>query len=283
MACIHRVVARSALPFSRRAALSFHSRSRRVENCLTVTGSSPSVELFKAACEPVQRELSNAVTRPVHAQLWSRSSAAKEPLSFQRILPTATWAAWPWDHEQQRCWGSATDAQNVALLQGRPRLKGRSSVRYEFETGDSPPLQWLDAAARQYPSLRLGFKYAIPAAAEAYEMEFLQGRLVAKAQVSYASWMWRARVRRPEFFVELKELLRLPDGRLPKKRRLTAADVEARLLAGGELQRAVELLHTSVNGLAGKSRLKKLWRGEVLPEFVAWLHAAEPEPELVLA
>ena len=91
--------------------------------------------------------------------------------------------------------------------------------------------------------LRLGFKYALPAAGEAYELEFLQGRLVAKAQVSYASWMWRARVRRPEFFHELKALLHLPDGRLPKKRKLTPADVEARLLAGGELQRAVELLH----------------------------------------
>jgi len=149
-------------------------------------------------------------------------------------------------------------------------------VRYDFETGSAPPLLWLKAAAETFPTLRLGFKYALPATAEAYELEYLQGRLVYSTQVSVASYMWANRVHRPEFFAQLKELLRLPDGRVPKKKRLTPAQVEARLLAGGELARAVEMLDHTVRGWAGKSRLKKLFRGVVLPEFVAWLNSPEP-------
>jgi len=259
----------------------FHSHC---ENILTITGSTSAVDSFKTAVQPVQPRVSNAATRPTHAQLWSRSCSAQELLSFQSLRPSAE-GGWPWGVlvARQDSWGCTTDAMQVELLEGRPRLKGRSSIRYSFETGDSPPLRWLDAAAQEHPSLRLGFKYAVPATAEAYEMEYLQGRLVCRAQVSFATWMWGNRVHRPAFFQELKALLHLPDGRLSRKRKLTAEDVEARLLAGGELPRAVELLSASVRGWAGKSRLKKLWRAQVLPEFVAWLHApvAEPEPLLV--
>lgn len=138
-------------------------------------------------------------------------------------------------------------------------------MRYEFGTLDAPPLRWLQEAAAQHAQVSLNFKYAVLEPAAAYELAFLQGRLVYKTQVSVASWMWTNRVPRIEFFSSLHGMLSktFPDGRLPKKRRLTAADVEARLVEAGELSRAVDLLDRIVGGWAGKSRLKKLWRMQV--------------------
>lgn len=238
------------------------------ENILTVTGGSRAVNSFTAAAEP----LSDVATSPLYPQ-WPLPTTARNPLSFQRMLPTTEDDL----HKEQR-WGCPADAESVSLEQGRPRLKGRTSVRYTFETRESPPIKWVCAAAALYPSLDLGYKFSLPEAQEAYELVFLRGRLEYKTRVSVASWLWAHRADRHDFFLRLKMLLNFPDGKSPKKKKLKAADVEARLLDTGELAPILEMLNSSISGWAGKSRLRKLWRSSVLPEFVVWLHAAEREP-----
>jgi len=237
---------------------------------LAVTGAEDGVDAFKRDHKSVEAS----------ASFLPRGLAffGPQPLSFQRLLPCDQDESY-----RQYLWGCASDAANVHLLPGRPRLAGRSSIQFLFST-DNAPLAWLKSAAEQHPTLRLGLKYAIAEDAQAYEVEYIQGRRTHMSQVSYAVWAWENKVDSSTYFHELKQLLRFPDGRVPKKRKLKLGDIEARLVAEGTYERAVGLLSGSIFSISGwdgpSRRSQKLFHGVVLPQFVAWLHS--PNAQLAL-
>merc|ERR1712113_1123392 len=119
----------------------------RCENMLAVTGAEDGVDAFKRDHKSVEAS----------ASFLPRGLAffGPQPLSFQRLLPCDQDESY-----RQYLWGCASDAANVHLLPGRPRLAGRSSIQFLFST-DNAPLAWLKSAAEQHPTLRLSLKYAI--------------------------------------------------------------------------------------------------------------------------
>merc|ERR1711934_478399 len=143
--------------------------------------------------------------------------------------------------------------------------------------GRQAPLRWLAAAAEQHPQLRLGLNYALPHQPAAFEVCYTRAKCVYKQQVIYHTWVWNHRVRKSELFSELKNLLRFPDGRMPKKRKMKVEDVEARLHAKHEYTTALTLLAHCMwdAGVAAEKatryRLGKTFHTLALPEFVAWL------------
>ena len=134
-------------------------------------------------------------------------------------------------------------------------------------------------APRRSPSTRLARK-----SLAASEAVFQGGRLIHKSKMNYSSWVWDHKVAKEELFEEIKELLRFPDGRVPRKNKLRGADVEARLREAGAYTQAVVLLAQRVWGEAeaaraassdGALRGVKFFHRSVLPEFVAWLYWPE--------
>jgi len=264
-----------AVPASRAAATSLN----RVENRLVVTGGAASLEAFKT----------DALVSPASLSFLPRGLAwFGEPttLTFERLLPIARPTLEAPEELAMARWGCATDAIDASVHEGAPRAKGRASVVLEFETGQQPPLAWLAAAAESQPTLRFGLKWAHPSSKAAYEAVYQEARLIHKTQVSYHGWVWEHKVAKAALFDELKALLRFPDGRVPRKRKLKAADVEARLRAAGAYTQAVMLLAYHANdwggarevraeGVAVPVRQERVFHSLVLPEFVAWLRSAE--------
>jgi len=255
------------------AAIRHATDNRLADNLLTVTGNVDAVAAFRSDA-----------TGPSPGSLpWLPRGLAFSPgdlpeLSFQRLLPVEPHKG---SVERASVWGSPADATEVKVSAGWPKSKGRTSVTYQFRTG-APPLRWLEAAAVKHPSLRFGYKYAIPQARTAYEMEFQQARLIHKTQVSYSGWVWNHKARKPDLFADLKDLLRFPDGRVPKKRKLKVPDVEARLHAEGTYSHALALLSAQGGGTPEEGALRraphrqrKIFHTAVLPEFVAWLRSGE--------
>jgi len=243
-------------------------------NILTVTGSTEDVASFRS------ENHASGVSPGVHAFVprgLAFITGLTPELSFQRLLPVEPHGG---ELERASLWGSRSDAMDVEVSSGWPKSKGRSSLSFTFRTLDAPPIVWCEAAATRHPSLRFGLKYALPHARAAYEMEWQKATLTHKTQVSYHGWIWNHQLRKPDVFADLKGLLRFPDGRVPKKRKLKVPDVEARLHAEGTYSRALALLSqgwaTPEEGMrrAPQSQ-RRLFQTAVLPEFVAWLHSRE--------
>lgn len=252
------------------------ARHTRCENLLTVTGRTGEVTAFK----------SNARAVPPGSFAYLPRGLAfldgTSPLSFHRMLPIevspGAEGALAAAEAKEHLWGCSTDATEVRVLPGWPRAKGRSSVKFEFVTDETPPLRWLEAIAAQEPGLRFGLKYALPHVPAAFEVEYQRGKRILKTQVSYAAWAWKHKAEQGAVFTQLKALLRLPDGRLPRKRRVTAANIEERLRAQGAYLPALQLLGDSVRGgsWAGLAHTHaKLFHELVLPEFATWLRSPD--------
>jgi len=268
---------RLVVPLSRASLLA------RTENRLTVTGSTADVETFKGdVCSGVSPRSLSFLPRG----LLFGETASPPALTFQRLLPVSQPVTEP--EELLTIWGSTTDALSPRLLDGRPRRKGRASAVFEFITHGHAPLPWLAAAAASQPTLRLGLMWAQPSTMAACEAVFQDARLIHKAQMSYSSWVWEHKVAKGELFGQIKELLRFPDGRVPRKNKLKVADVEARLRHAGSYTQAVLLLAQhgwgaaaaeaeAVRAASSASPLRrlKLFHRSVLPEFVAWLYWPE--------
>ena len=269
---LSRRTSRLTVPLSRASLL------ERTENRLTVTGSTVDVEAFKSnACGVTPSSLSF-----LPRGLLFGKAAAPPPLTFQRLLPVTQPVTDP--EELLTLWGSTTDALSPRLFDGRPRRKGRSSAVFEFLTYGHAPLPWLAATAALQPTLRLGLMWAQPDTLAASEAVFQGGRLIHKSKMNYSSWVWDHKVAKEELFEEIKELLRFPDGRVPRKNKLKVADVEARLREAGAYTQAIVLLAQRVWGEAeaaraassdGALRGVKFFHRSVLPEFVAWLYWPE--------
>lgn len=147
------------------------------------------------------------------------------------------------------------------------------------------PLPWLAAAAEAHPSLRLSFKWAQPSSRTAFEAVFQDARLIHQTQTSYSAWVWDHKIAKNELFGQLKGLLRFPDGRVPRKQKLKAVDVEWRLhQAGAYTQALVLLAHHGWGAAAAEAVAEraesatspmKLFHRVVLPEFAAWLYSSE--------
>jgi hypothetical protein len=253
----------------------------RTENRLTITGSTTKVEAFKQdVCSGVSPASLSFLPRGV---LFDKE--ATSVLTFQKLLPVQQRAALVEPEHLAAVWGSTTDALEPRMLEGRLRRKGRSSVVFEFVTAGAPPLPWLAAAAEAQPSLRLSFKWAQPESRTAFEAVYQDARLIHRTQVSFTSWVWEHKVAKDELFAQLKGLLRFPDGRVPRKQKLKAVDVEWRLHQAGAYTQAVVLLvyhgwgaaaaeAVAENAQSASSPLK-LFHRVVLPEFAAWLYSSE--------
>mmetsp|Transcript_34970 Transcript_34970/g.112306 ORF Transcript_34970/g.112306 Transcript_34970/m.112306 type:complete len:290 (-) Transcript_34970:106-975(-) len=245
------------------------SENHWCDNLLTVTG--PRADIAAFADANVATSPSFLPQRTPFGGLAFLASAPG-PLSFQPLLPISESGIL----EHDRCeeaWGCTTDARDVQMHPGQPRIKGRKSVRYEFCTGEGPPERWLQSAAAHHPRLRFDLHYLLLDVPSAFEVGYLRGQRLFRSQVSVDSWMWRHRVERDAFFAELKGLLGLPDGRLPRKRKLKPAEVEARLAARGAADDAILLLCQHLQrGARSYGRATKLWYQTVLPEFAAWLY-----------
>lgn len=245
--------------------------STRCENVLTVTGAEASVQCFEQGQVAADQGLAF-----VPRGLAFTGSASR--LSFQRLLPIETPLEMEHSHEHPHLnrWGCSTDALEVEVLPGRPRLAGRREVTYHFVTGDGAPLAWLGHAAVANPSLRLGLKYALPQRAEAHEIEYNMAKRTHATQVSYAAWVWERKVDATSYFCELRSLLRFPDNRVPRKKKLTLDDVYTRLCVQDTYEVAIGLLGDRVSGWdRPKRRIEKLFNWVVLPQFIVWLRSAE--------
>jgi hypothetical protein len=264
------------VPLSRASLLA------RTENRLTVTGSTVDVETFKSNASGVSPRSLSFLPRG----LLFGEAAAPPPLTFQRLLPVTQPVTDP--DELLALWGSTTDALSPRLSDGRPRRKGRASAVFEFLTYGHAPLPWLAAAAASQPTLRFGLMWAQPDTMVASEVVFQDARLIHKSKMSHSSWLWDHKVAKRELFGQIKELLRFPDGRVPRKNKLKAADVEARLRQAGSYTQAIVLLAQHGWGAAaaeaeaaraassdGALRRVKFFHRSVLPEFVAWLYWPE--------
>jgi hypothetical protein len=267
---------RLVVPLSRASLLA------RTENRLTVTGSTVDVEIFKSNASGVSPRSLSFQPRG----LLFGEAAAPPPLTFQRLLPVTQPVTDP--DELLALWGSTTDALSPRLSDGRPRRKGRASAVFEFLTYGHAPLPWLAAAAASQPTLRFGLMWAQPDTMVASEVVFQDARLIHKSKMSHSSWLWDHKVAKEELFGQIKELLRFPDGRVPRKNKLKAADVEARLRQAGSYTQAIVLLAQHGWGAAaaeaeaaraassdGALRRVKFFHRSVLPEFVAWLYWPE--------
>jgi len=245
--------------------------SIRCENVLTITGAEASVQSFEQGQRAADQGLAF-----VPRGLAFTGSASR--LSFQRLLPIEMplEVEHTLEHPHLDRWGCSTDAMEVELLPGRPRLPGRRSVIYAFVTGEHAPLAWLERAAVAHPQLRLGLKYAKPELAEAHQIEYNMARRTHATQVSYAAWVWERKVDSTSYFCELRRLLRFPDNRVPRKRKLTLDDVYARLQLQDTYEHAIGLLGDRVSGWdRPKRRIEKLFNWVVLPQFIVWLRSAD--------
>jgi len=274
------------LAFCRRPALRLHSRStyrllhshyQAVSECsLTVTGSTGCIDAFKRSVRCVSE--SGLAFLPRGIAFLGRETSV---LSFQRLLPVEDVVEKAAPSELTQLWGSATDARAVLLKPGWPKAKGRSSLVYDFVTGGGPPLKWLQVAAEAHPSLRFGLKYALPCERAAFEVEYQHARRIHQTQVSYQAWLWNHKVSKNDIFADLKRLLNFPDGRVPKKRKLTIAELRNRLQANEVYTHALELVARDVRGLEDAARrvqshrFAKLFQTTVLPEFHTWLQSTE--------
>lgn len=245
--------------------------STRCENILTVTGPEASVQSFEHSQAAIDPGLAF-----VPRGLAFIGNASR--LSFQRLLPIEVplEVEPSLDHPHLERWGCSTDALQVKVMPGRPRLAGRRSVVYEFETGDNAPLAWLERAAVAHPQLRLGLKYAQPELAAAHQIEYNMAKRTHATQVSYAAWVWERKVDATSYFCELRRLLRFPDNRVPRKKKLTLDDIYSRLYVQGTYGHAIGLLSDRVTGWERpQRRIEKLFTWVVLPQFLVWLQSAE--------
>lgn len=245
----------------------------RADNILTVTGKEDDVETFKANAMGIAPEGLAFLPRGL-----AFLSAGPPLLSFQRLCPVPPSPIMV-EARAMLAWGSTTDAYDVSVAAGRPRKKGRCSVIYEFATGGHAPLEWLAAAAERHPALQFGLKYALPHEPSACELEYQRGRRIFVTGVPYQAHVWHNKIGKEDLFTDLKSLLRLPDGRVPLKRKLKVLDVEAMLHGHGEYARALRLLSLTrgwgESATANASRYAKLFQTIVLPEFVGWLYSAQ--------
>lgn len=239
---------------------------RPCENRLLVTGKLEEVNAFRRTAESTPPALLAFLPRGLAFTVASEPATA---LTFQTLVPSRM--------DPLHDWGCTTDACAARLLRGPARAKGRTSIVYEFITGEEPPLRWLQAATERHPALSLGLKCAMPHKPAAYEHLFSDSRCLARMQVSYYGWLWDHKVQKKDLFQQLKSLLCFPDDRVPKKRRLKVKDVEVRLHAQGSYAHALELLSHYGWGesSAAFKRRVKAFHTVVLPEFVAWLYCRD--------
>jgi len=118
-------------------------------NNLQVSGDKVDIELFKKKAKGEDTELSLNSLHPVPAELMGTVS----PSSPRKKMLIGKYGADDWYDWRIRNWGTAWDVQAVMEDEDEKYLQ------YSFDSAWSPPVEWLEKVARDYPQLSFRLEY----------------------------------------------------------------------------------------------------------------------------